>query len=53
VVVATGDQNLPKVLALAGSFPDRVAHYHTADYRGPGQLPDGAILVLPSPHTSP
>ena len=30
VVVATGDQNLPKVPALGGSFPDRVAHYHTA-----------------------
>jgi putative flavoprotein involved in K+ transport len=48
VVVATGDQNLPKVPALAGRFPDRVAHYHTADYRGPDQLPDGAVLVVGS-----
>ena len=48
VVVATGDQNLPKVPALGGSFPDRVAHYHTADYRGPDQLPDGAVLVVGS-----
>jgi len=48
VVVATGDQNLPKVPALAGTFPDRVAHYHTADYRGPDQLPDGAVLVVGS-----
>jgi putative flavoprotein involved in K+ transport len=48
VVVATGDQNLPKVPTLAGRFPDRVAHYHTADYRGPGQLPDGAVLVVGS-----
>jgi len=48
VVVATGDQNLPKIPALAGTFPDRVAHYHTADYRGPDQLPDGAVLVVGS-----
>jgi putative flavoprotein involved in K+ transport len=48
VVVATGDQNLPQVPALAGRFPDRVAQYHTADYRGPGQLPEGAVLVVGS-----
>ena len=48
VVIATGDQNLPKVPALAGTFPDRVAQYHTADYRGPDQLPDGAVLVVGS-----
>ena len=48
VVVATGDQNLPKVPALAGTVPDRVAQYHTADYRGPDQLPDGAVLVVGS-----
>ena len=47
-MVATGDQNLPKVPALAGTFPDRGAHYHTADYRGPDQLPDGAVLVVGS-----
>ena len=48
VVVATGDQSLPKVPALASTFPDRVAQYHTADYRGPDQLPDGAVLVVGS-----
>jgi putative flavoprotein involved in K+ transport len=48
VVVATGDQNLPQVPALAGTFPDRIAHYHTADYRSPGQLPEGAVLVVGS-----
>jgi putative flavoprotein involved in K+ transport len=48
VVVATGDQNLPKVPALAGTFPDRVAQYDTAHYRGPDQLPDGAVLVVGS-----
>jgi putative flavoprotein involved in K+ transport len=48
VVVATGDQNLPQVPALAQTFPDRVAQYHTADYRGVWQLPAGAVLVVGS-----
>jgi putative flavoprotein involved in K+ transport len=48
VVVATGDQNLPRIPALARRLPDRVAQYHTADYAGPEQLPDGAVLVVGS-----
>jgi len=48
VVVATGDQNVPRVPALARTLPDRVAQYHTADYRGPGMLPAGAVLVVGS-----
>ncbi|HWC43709.1 MAG TPA: NAD(P)/FAD-dependent oxidoreductase [Actinomycetota bacterium] len=46
VVVATGDQNVPRVPALAAQLPDRVAQLHVADYRGPAQLPDGAVLVV-------
>jgi putative flavoprotein involved in K+ transport len=48
VVVATGDQNVPRVPALARMLPDRVAQCHTADYRGPGALPGGAVLVVGS-----
>jgi putative flavoprotein involved in K+ transport len=48
VVVATGDQNVPLVPALARGLPDRVAQCHTADYRGPGKLPAGAVLVVGS-----
>jgi putative flavoprotein involved in K+ transport len=48
VVVATGDQNVPLVPALARLLPDRVAQCHTADYRGPGALPAGAVLVVGS-----
>jgi putative flavoprotein involved in K+ transport len=48
VVVASGDQNLPKIPALASTFPRRVAQFHTADYRGPHQLPEGAVLVVGS-----
>jgi putative flavoprotein involved in K+ transport len=48
VLVATGDQNLPLVPPLARALPAGVAQVHTADYRGPGQLPDGAVLVVGS-----
>ena len=48
VVVATGDQNQARVPALAGRLPSRVAQLHAADYRRPGQLPGGAVLVVGS-----
>ncbi|HET9008313.1 MAG TPA: NAD(P)-binding domain-containing protein, partial [Actinomycetes bacterium] len=48
VVVATGDQNLPRVPALGRRLPGRIAQVHTAGYRGPGQLPDGTVLVVGS-----
>ncbi|MDQ4012078.1 MAG: NAD(P)-binding domain-containing protein [Actinomycetota bacterium] len=48
VVVATGDENVPRIPALARAFPDRIAQYHAADYRNPRELPDGAVLVVGS-----
>jgi putative flavoprotein involved in K+ transport len=48
VVVATGDQNQAQVPDLARRLPGWVAQLHTADYRGPGRLPDGAVLVVGS-----
>jgi len=48
VVVATGDQNRPRLPALAGAFPDRLAQAHTAGYRDPGRLPEGTVLVVGS-----
>jgi putative flavoprotein involved in K+ transport len=48
VVVATGDQNRPRLPALAGALPGRLAQVHAAAYRNPGQLPDGAVLVVGS-----
>jgi putative flavoprotein involved in K+ transport len=48
VVVATGDQNRPRVPALARRLPGRVAQLHAAGYRGPGQLPGGTVLVVGS-----
>jgi putative flavoprotein involved in K+ transport len=46
VVVATGDQNVPRVPALAARLPGRVAQLHAATYRNPAQLPEGAVLVV-------
>ena len=48
VVVAVGDQNVPRVPALAGRLPGRVVQLHAAEYRGPAQLPEGAVLVVGS-----
>jgi putative flavoprotein involved in K+ transport len=48
VVVATGDQNQARVPPLAQRLPGRVAQLHAAGYRGPGQLPGGAVLVVGS-----
>ena len=48
VVVATGDQNVPRLPPLANTLPDWIAQQHTADYRGPGSLPPGGVLVVGS-----
>jgi putative flavoprotein involved in K+ transport len=48
VVVASGGENLPRLPGLARALSGRVAQYHAADYRNPGQLPDGAVLVVGS-----
>jgi putative flavoprotein involved in K+ transport len=48
VVVASGGENLPRLPALARALSGRVAQYHAADYRNPGQLPDGAVLAVGS-----
>jgi putative flavoprotein involved in K+ transport len=48
VVVATGDQNVPRVPALARALPGGIAQCHAAEYRSPGALPAGAVLVVGS-----
>jgi putative flavoprotein involved in K+ transport len=48
VVVATGDQNVPRVPAVARAFPATVEQLHAADYRNADRLPDGAVLVVGS-----
>jgi putative flavoprotein involved in K+ transport len=48
VVIASGDENVPRIPALAAALPDRVEQLHAADYRAPGQLPGGVVLVVGS-----
>jgi putative flavoprotein involved in K+ transport len=48
VVVAAGIMNVPKLPAVTKRIPESVTQIHTADYRNPHQLPDGAVLVVGS-----
>ena len=48
VVVATGNQNTPKRPDLAKELPDWVHQIDTSTYRNPGDLCDGAVLVVGS-----
>jgi putative flavoprotein involved in K+ transport len=46
VVVATGPYQVPRTPRLAERIPEDVTQLHSAAYRGPGQLPPGAVLVV-------
>jgi putative flavoprotein involved in K+ transport len=46
VVLATGAYQVPKIPPLAAALPRHVFQLHSHDYRNPGQLPDGAVLVV-------
>lgn len=48
VVVASGGENVPRVPAVASLLPDRIIQRHAATYRKPGDLPEGAVLVVGS-----
>jgi putative flavoprotein involved in K+ transport len=46
VVVATGPYQVPRTPRMAERVPDGIAQVHSAHYRNPGRLPDGAVLVV-------
>ncbi|MDQ0734488.1 flavin-containing monooxygenase [Arthrobacter agilis] len=48
IVVASGGENVPRVLALGGRLPARIVQRHAATYRHADELPDGAVLVVGS-----
>ena len=48
VVVATGFFQQPRLPAFHSKISPEVAQHHTSDYRNPGQLPPGAVLVVGS-----
>jgi putative flavoprotein involved in K+ transport len=48
VVLASGFLNVPRLPAQARLLTSRVLQLHTGDYRNPGQLPEGAVLIVGS-----
>jgi len=46
VVLATGACTAPAIPAVAGAVPPPVTTLTPLTYRGPGQLPDGGVLVV-------
>ncbi|MGY6018669.1 flavin-containing monooxygenase [Streptomyces spinosirectus] len=46
VVIAAGYDRLPKTPEYAGRLAPDVRQLHAVDYRGPGQLQDGPVLVV-------
>jgi putative flavoprotein involved in K+ transport len=47
-VLATGPFQRPRVPAAAANLPEEVYQVHSADYRRPDLLPEGAVLVVGS-----
>ncbi|MDI5985431.1 NAD(P)-binding domain-containing protein [Halomonas sp. M4R5S39] len=45
-VIASGAFNLPQFPALAAELPPAIASVTARDYRNPGQLEDGGVLVV-------
>lgn len=48
VLVGTGGENVPRIPPSARAIPEWVGQYHAADYRNPGGLPEGTVLVVGS-----
>ena len=46
LVLASGACNLPSVPALAQAVPPSVERFTPMDYRNPGQLPEGGVLIV-------
>lgn len=48
VIIATSLYSAPAIPRAAERVPDDILQIHTADYRNPGQLPEGAVVVVGS-----
>ncbi len=46
VVLATGGFQKAKIPPLSAQLPGHIVQLHTDDYRNPGQLPAGAVLIV-------
>ena len=48
VVVAVGNYHRPRFPAISSRLPEGIQQVHSADYRSPGALPAGDVLVVGS-----
>ena len=46
VVLAVSGYHVPNIPRLAARLPETLTQIHSRDYRNPGQLPPGAVLVV-------
>jgi putative flavoprotein involved in K+ transport len=46
IVLASGTNNLPNIPEIAGGVPASVASMSPLDYRSPGHVPEGGVLVV-------
>jgi putative flavoprotein involved in K+ transport len=53
VVVATGPQHLPYVPDIAAELDPAITQLHSSEYRNPGQLRPGPVLVVGASHSGP
>jgi putative flavoprotein involved in K+ transport len=51
VVVATGSYHRTRIPAMAANISPRVTQLHSHDYRNPGGLPEGGVLIIGSGQT--
>ncbi len=48
VVIATGAYHIPNILPMSKGFDENINQLHSADYKNPEQLEEGATLVIGS-----
>ncbi len=48
VVIATGPYQRPRIPSVAAGLPPDVLQVHAGEYRNPGELPPGGVLVVGS-----
>ncbi len=48
VIIAAGGYHIPNILPMSKGFDPHIKQLHSADYKGPHQLGDGATLVVGS-----
>jgi putative flavoprotein involved in K+ transport len=46
VIVAVGGYHRPRIPPVGAKFPAQIFQLHSSQYRNPGQLPPGAVLVV-------